>query len=245
MCIRDSTRALCAESLAVAQRAGFAYPWPLGILANLAWAEGDLARARALNEQRLAGERQRGVKGNMAHTLLELGTVATRQRDYPAAHFFLDEAIILLKEQGHESFLRTGYLRLAALLQAEGDYGHAVQWYREGLAGANHYPWTWGPCLLNLAALAAALDQHDLVARLLAATETVNETGTRLLPIERGDYNRLADSARASLDPAAFEAAWAQGRALTFELAAEEAIAHLEAALQVQPRSTWKIGNAG
>ncbi|MGB2771915.1 MAG: hypothetical protein WBF31_06310, partial [Anaerolineae bacterium] len=183
-------------------------------------------------------ERQRGVKGSIAHTLLELGTVATRQRDFPAAHLFLDEAFILLKEQGRESYLRAGYLRLAALLQAEGDYGQAIQWYREGLAGAAHYPATWGPCLLNLASLAAALDQDELVARLLGATETVNETGTRLLPIERSDYNRLADSARAHLGAAAFDAAWAQGHALTFEPAAEEVVARLEAALQVQPRST-------
>jgi len=231
------TRMLCEESLAVAQRAGFAYPWPLGILANLAWAEGDLERARALNEQRLAGERHRGVKGAIAHTLLELGTVATRQRDYPAAHLFLDEAFALQKEQGHEHFLRAGYLRLAALLQAEGNYEHAIHWYRESLAGANHYPWTWGPCLLNLASLAAALDQHELVARLLGATEMVNEAGARLLPIERSDFNRLADSARASLGAAAFDVAWAQGRALTFELAAEEAVARLQAALQLQPRS--------
>jgi len=66
----------------------------------------------------------------------------------------------------------------------------------------------------------------------------VNETGTRLLPIERSDYNRLADSARASLGAAIFDAAWAQGRALTFEPAAEEAVARLQAALQLQPRST-------
>jgi hypothetical protein len=46
-----------------------------------------------------------------------------------------------------------------------------------------------------------------------------------------------ADSARASLGAAAFDAAWAQGRALTFEPAAEEAVARLQAALQVQPRS--------
>ena len=224
-------QALCEECLAVAQRAGFAYPWPLGILANLAWAEGDLARVRSFNEQRLAGERQRGVKGSIAHTLLELGTVATRQRDFPAAHIFLDEAFVLLKDMGSEHFLRASYLPLTVLLQAEGDYGHAVQWYQEGLAGANHYPWTWGPCLLNLASLAAALDQHDLVAKLLGVTETVNETGTRLLPIERSDYNRLADSARASLGAAAFDIAWAQGRALTFEPAAEEAVARLEAVL--------------
>jgi hypothetical protein len=90
---------------------------------------------------------------------------------------------------------------------------------------------------LNLASLAAALDQHELVARLLGATEMVNEAGARLLPIERINYNRLADSARASLGAAAFDVAWAQGRALTFEPAAEEAVARLQAALQLQPRS--------
>jgi len=70
---------------------------------------------------------------------------------------------------------------------------------------------------LNLASLAAALDQHELVARLLGATEMVNEAGARLLPIERSDFNRLADSGRASLGAAAFDAALAQGRAFAWE----------------------------
>ena len=46
----------------------------------------------------------------------------------------------------------------------------------------------WG---LGLAALAVALDQHELAARLLGATEARDETDYRLLPIERNDYNRL------------------------------------------------------
>ncbi|MFZ1463946.1 MAG: hypothetical protein WAV60_07830, partial [Anaerolineae bacterium] len=154
---------------------------------------------------------------------------ATRQRDFPAAHLFLDEAFILLKEQGHENYLRAGYLRLAALLQAEGDYRQAVQWYREGLAGANHYPAVWGPCLLNLASLAAALDQPELVTRLLGATETVNEAGTRLLPIERDDYNRLAETVRTHLGETRFDAAWAQGRAAPFEITVGDAVSILEA----------------
>ena len=46
------------------------------------------------------------------------------------------------------------------------------------------------------------------------------------------------ETGRAHLGAAAFDAAWAQGHALTFEPAAEEVVARLEAALQVQPRST-------
>ena len=203
-------RALAEECLTVARQAGFSFPWPLATLATLALGEGDLNGARLLNEQRLAADRPMGSRGSLVYTLTELGKVCTRQGDFTAAYAYLSEALELAKPMG-EDWLSGCYVYLAALGQAQGDYHRAVQCYRESLVGAKHYRWIWGPCLLGLAALAAALGQHELTARLLGATEAVDKTSYRLLPDERDDYNRLADAARADLGSARFDAAWTRG----------------------------------
>ena len=160
-------RALSEECLVVAQRAGFTYPWPLAILANLAWAEGNLDAARLLYEQQLAAARPRGLYGMLVYALTELGALATRQRDFTAAHAYLDEAFVYLKGMGDADFMLSHYVHLAALVQAQGNYEDAVQLYRASLGGVKHYPNSSGPCLLNLAALAETLGQHELAASLL------------------------------------------------------------------------------
>jgi hypothetical protein len=59
----------------------------------------------------------------------------------------------------------------------------------------------------------------------LGAAETLRETlGTPPLSFQRAPYERGVAAARAQLDPAAFAAAWAAGRALTPEQAIEEAL---------------------
>jgi len=235
--------ALAEECLSVAQQAGFSYPWPLAVLANLAWAEGDLHGARLLYERHLAAQRTRGVKGSLVFALTELGNVATRQGDFVAAHAFLDEAFVHLKEMGDEEFTGMCYLYLAALAQAEGNYGRAIQLYRASLVGLRYFQGDRSWCLLNLAALAAALSQHEVTARLLGATHAVDETIARLAPIERDDYNRLADATRAALGAAAFDAAWMEGRAAAFDVIIEEAVSALEGVLRVadQPLSADRL----
>lgn len=165
-------RALAEECLTVARQAGFSFPWPLATLAALALGEGDLNGARLLNERRLAADRPMGSRGSLVYTLIELGKVCTRQSDFTAAHTYLREALELAKQMG-EDWLSGCYVYFAALEQAQNDYHSAVEYYRESLVGAKHYRWIWGPCLLGLATLAAALGRHELTARLLGATEKV------------------------------------------------------------------------
>ena len=225
-------RALAEECLALARQAGFSYPWPLAVLANLAWAEGDLDGARLLYERHLAAQKPRGINGSLVFALTELGNVATRQGDFAAAHAFLDEAFINVKKMGNEGFMRACYVHLAALVQAEGDYRRAVRLYRASLVGLRYYQGLRGPCLLNLTALAAALGQHEVTARLMGALEPVDTAIQRLFPIECDDCNRLANAARASLGAVAFDAAWTQGREAPFEAVIEEAVSALEGVLR-------------
>ncbi|MFZ2360066.1 MAG: helix-turn-helix domain-containing protein [Anaerolineae bacterium] len=226
----NSARALAEECLEVARQGDFSFPWPLSTLAMLAWVEGDLSTARLLYEQHLAAERPRGSEGSLAIVLRELGLLATRQEDYPAAHAFLDEAFIHLKVIG-EDFARACQLYLAALAQAEGDYGGAMRLYRIALTELPQFQFMWGPCLLSLAALAEQLKQPELATRLLGTIEVVDHTVYPLYPFERDDCNRLADAARIHLGTERFNSAWAEGKDCPFEQATEEAILTLEAAL--------------
>ena len=109
---------------------------------------------------------------------------------------------------------------------------------RASLPGMRSLRESWSDWGLGLAALAVALDQHELAARLLGATEAVSKTNYRLRPIERKDYNRLVDAARARLGAARFEAVWIQGPAQGFEQVTEEAVSILEAMLHDQDQAT-------
>ena len=228
-------RAMAEECLTIARQAGFRFPTPLGILGDIAYAEGDLDQARLLHEQRLAIERQRGEVN--PHTFIELAMVATRQGDFIAAHAFLDEVLARLKGYRHVDFFYVCdcYLLLARLVQAEGDTGSAVRWYRTSLPCVVHRRDDWSLWGLGVAALAVSLDQHELAARQLGAVDAMDVRDYRLLPVEHDDYHRLADAARAHLGKALFEAAWEQGREQGFVQAAEEAISILEA---LQPGHT-------
>ena len=228
---------LANECLAIARQSGFLNSWALLILGNIAYAHGDLAEARSRWEQALVLMDSKEV---MADTLAWMGVAASIQGDFPAAHAFLDESRRLWRSMYSEEQARVLVAPHTALLfQTKGDYETAVRWYRASLPGLERAADTWALCGLGLAALAAALEQHVLAARMLGATDAVHQEGHRLHPFERDNYNRLADAARASLGAVAFDAAWAEGRAAAFEVIMEGAVSALEGVLRVddQPLS--------
>jgi tetratricopeptide (TPR) repeat protein len=232
-------RALAEESLAVARQAGFVYLRPAQILADTLFAEGDLVGARSQLEQWLAALRQEQEgKAMIAGCLHDLGIVATRQGDFTSAHQFLEDSMVLWKELGNSDSLRACYLPMAALVQAEGNCGQAVKLFREALAGVKHDRWSWGSYLLGLATLAQAAGEYELIARLLGAIHLVDETVQRLFPIQRNDFSHLADAARVRLGATRFDDAWAAGRELAFDQAAEQAVSILETLLPAQSHIT-------
>ena len=77
--------------------------------------------------------------------------------------------------------------------------------------------------LAVLAGPAAAKGQSERAVRLLGASEALREaTGLGLQAADQFEIDRYVASARAQLDEATFEAAWAEGRAMTLE----EAVAY-------------------
>ena len=67
----------------------------------------------------------------------------------------------------------------------------------------------------------------------MGTTESVDRSSYRLMPDERDDFNRLSNIARERLSSERFNAAWNEGRTLTFDQAAEDAVSILEAALYI------------
>ena len=247
ICRTDLPRAreLAGEGVTITQQAGVRFPRALRVLGTVAYAEDNLELARSLYEQALAFERQLGEKDVHVYTLMALVNIATLQGDFHAAHTYLDEGLARVRQRrrdiegidivGRHSLC---YLRFARLVQEEGDYPGAVRWYRSSLPAIEFSRNLWCVWSLGLAALAEALKQHELAARLLGATDAVDVADFRLYPIHRKDYNRLVAMLRTQLDSARFDAAWAQGHLQPFAQIIEESVSILETALGVEDRVT-------
>ena len=75
-------------------------------------------------------------------------------------------------------------------------------------------------CLPGLAEVAQADGLPQRGTKLLGAVEALLERlGARLDPTERAEFDHTLAAAHAQLDEAAFNAAWAEGRAMTMEQA--------------------------
>ncbi len=83
-----------------------------------------------------------------------------------------------------------------------------------------------GWCLHGLAGLAgqAALDEGRRAVRLLGAADTLTWTVTDWPPEPRAEYDRVVVAARAQIDTPGWEAAFAEGMAMTQEQAISYAL---------------------
>ncbi len=201
----------------------------MGLVAH---AQGDNARATALLAESVALWRDVGEKENLAFALDHLGLVAFRQGDYTRATALYMESAPLFREVGDKRGVAWNRLRLAYVVQAQGDCAQATMLYKESIVLC----WELGDRLCiaysleGLARVATAPDTTLLVreqaARLDgAATALRRVIGAPLAPNERADYDNTVADLRAVLGEAAFEAAWAEGEAMSVEQAVAAALA--------------------
>ena len=81
-------------------------------------------------------------------------------------------------------------------------------------------------CLPVIAGPLARSGQPQRAAHVLGAAEAVLETiGALTQPIDKPEIERIIADVRAQLDAASFEAAWAEGRAMTLDQALADALA--------------------
>jgi predicted ATPase/DNA-binding CsgD family transcriptional regulator len=174
---------------------------------------GDDATAISLFERVLA--RARGVSdGLTAVALVQLADAAYRTGDDDRAATLADEALVACRAYPLARVI--ALQNLAQVTLARGDPARAAELYAESLTLSQQIaPLDITDALSGLAGVALALHQPQQAAQLLGAVATLLEIVQRPIVGHHAQHSRALGAARAALSPAAFEEAWAAGRALS------------------------------
>jgi predicted ATPase/DNA-binding CsgD family transcriptional regulator len=160
-----------------------------------------------------------------------LGQVAYHRGDDEQAGRLFTEALALEQAVGNAYGVGLVQINLARLARDRGEYARATALYREslelrvehgGLIGV-------GNCLRGLASISAACDQPKHATLLYAAADALTDAiGAPLPPPARARYRHTLATLRAMLGDERFTAVWAEGYALTPELAVTLALKGVE-----------------
>ncbi|MEJ2746865.1 MAG: BTAD domain-containing putative transcriptional regulator [Anaerolineae bacterium] len=215
-----------AESLHLYQQAGdhISLAWgallPLGILAmqeqNLALAKQHLLKAYEILQKT-------GYLRGLGAVLNLLGELARMENEYQKAVDYSNKSLEIAQDLGviytvAKNTLNLGltYVQLGEEQQAEKALRKSLSSIRE--MGGKDDDIIIALCLDGLASLAAIRGRTKRAARLFGASETLlAKTNAMLAPPDQKEHDRNIGIARKQLSTAAFEAAWAEGDAMTME----------------------------
>ncbi|MSP12042.1 MAG: tetratricopeptide repeat protein [Chloroflexi bacterium] len=222
-------RSLAEESLALFREIGDKKDSaiPISRLGFLDVLQGNYPSARAHFMERLAIEREMGNRINIATSLSLMGQVTLRQGDYGQAAGFIEEGLALNRELGRKWNICISLTWLGEVARAQGDYHRAEALLAESLGLAREIgdkpEMVHG--LRVMAGIGVAQGKVARAARLLGAAEISFETARGLQAYFPSiTYEQDLAAARAHLGDAAFEAAWAEGLAMTVEQAVTYAL---------------------
>ncbi|HUS13628.1 MAG TPA: tetratricopeptide repeat protein [Chloroflexia bacterium] len=221
-------RALAGESLALHRAAGdrHAVARTLHLLAVIGTLQEDYVTAAGLLEESLALGRQLGDRHALARVLNALGEVLRSQGSLARAEPLYREALGLYRAIGSKWGTANVLHNLGHVTLAAGNTAEAEALFQESLALHRELDEMAGSVLglAGLAGVAVARGEAERAARLLGAVATWSVlAGVRLDPADRAAHAAYAGQARAVLDAAIWDAAWAAGRELSLEAAVAEA----------------------
>jgi predicted ATPase/class 3 adenylate cyclase len=191
-------------------------------LGRIARYQGEYPRARSFLEECLALAQHQQARTIRAHGLMHLGNIERYQGNYERAAACYDESLVLARYQGDEELIASVLLDQGYLAHQQGDQARAVVLLHESLARGREldYPGVSVWCLAGLGRVAVTQGQLERATQLLGATAALFEIFDPVMdPIDRADYERAVAAARAHLEAATFDMAWAGGRAMTVEQA--------------------------
>jgi predicted ATPase/DNA-binding SARP family transcriptional activator/DNA-binding CsgD family transcriptional regulator len=200
--------------------------------------QSDYERSAALLEEAAPLWRQIGDKVGTVRTLYCLGLVAAFRGDHGKATALHEEGLSLAWEVGDKVGIAWSLAQGALAALSRGGYEQAKALCIEGieLTRQTGYSHSTIFILRILAALASAHGQPVRSGRLWGMAETLGESiGVAVTPIEQQYYRPYIAAARSQLDEAAWEAAWAKGKAMTQEEAIQYALS--EKAPTLSPES--------
>ena len=196
--------------------------WCLGNLGYAALARGDLEAATTRFEEGLALSQLQGDQVGVAWSLRNLGQMTLARGDLEAAATLCEESLALFRTLGGPGGIAYALSPLADLACRRGEYARAKALYTEELEFRQQYDEKrqMAQCLEGLAIVAGGQGQPARAARLFSAAAHLREiVGTPRLPHRRPITERGTSSVRSALGESAFEAASAEGRAMTLEQA--------------------------
>jgi tetratricopeptide (TPR) repeat protein len=169
-----------------------------------------------------------GAQAGIATSLNNLGAVAWRQGDYAAAQAWHEESLALFRALGDPMGTAMTLVNLGVIATLRNDVATAQARFAESLDRAqaigSQRERAWG--LLGLVGCAARRGAPAAAVRWLGrVVQDLEARGEALEPDTQRLTDATAAAARAALGPAAYEAAYTAGQALTWEEAIAEALA--------------------
>ena len=200
-------------------------------LGTLALNSQDLETARSWLEEALSLYLGAGGNDQMVSNVRNrLGTILLIQGDYERAAATIEEGLALARKLGDRIGINDALYVLAQVAQARGDHDMAASMFEEGvvLSGEMGDRANLGYYLEGLAVVAGVRGEAERSVCLFGAAEGLLETVEA--PVydyfepNRSLYDNTKAAMRYQLGESAFQEAWKQGQAMTFEQAAAYAI---------------------
>lgn len=220
---------LFEESLGLAEELGDRQLVVTGLtdLARIAFRRQDSATVRRFAEQGRALARELGDKAAGRGPLHMLAAAARIDGDLKEARRLYGESIELNRELGNVRMVAGEQHNLGHIELHAGDVERARDLFRASLETISNlkdmYGLPYG--IADFGVLAAAEGDLERAARLIAAGYAVFEaTGAVPDPDDEVEFEAALSRVRASLDEAAFAAAWEAGKSLSLDAAVKEAV---------------------
>jgi predicted ATPase/DNA-binding CsgD family transcriptional regulator len=188
----------------------------------------DMEAAITVTEEGLSLFRDLNHKPGIAQALNIIGEIARFMGDDDRARRAYEECLVVSQETGETRRIRFMFGNLTFLAQHDGDYERARDLARQGLGLAleMNNQLDIADSLASLAGVMALTGQPEQAARLLGAWDAALERmGASSQPADQPKLDRTIATARAQLAPEIFEAAWAEGRAMSLEQAVATTLA--------------------
>ena len=226
----ERASALASKGLAIARDLGDKWNGAfleasLGIVAMRQMAYGDAAKHM---EEGVRLAREAGDRWRLSVCLSQQGILALFQGNLGLASDLHKEALALIEDTGDPAIVSYTLRCLGFVALRQGDYQRATEAFTEGLRLSSDagFRVTVFECLRGLAGVCSGFKFDDRAVRLFGAAEALREAiGHQPAAQDQADYNGRLAATQSRLGVIAFEAAWAEGRAMTLEQAIKYALA--------------------